>query len=149
MNLRTPDANVPLTAPGAGPRLGMLNLLGRAFRLACPLCGQGRMFSSWFTIRDRCGHCNFRFERGESDFFIGAYTLHLIIAELIVVAIMVVWMIRSWPVVPWDAMLWVIPGLSIIGIAATFPFSRSSWLAIDLLFRPAEAGEFGSGEFSG
>lgn len=104
------------------------------------------MFSSWFTVQERCENCTFRFERGESDYFIGAYTLHLIVAELIVVAIMLVWMIVTWPNVPWDGMVWGILGLSIVGITATYPFSRSLWLAIDLLFRPATADDYRSGQ---
>lgn len=146
MNLHRSAANARDHASGADTPLTMSALLGRALRLACPLCGSGRMYSSWFTMRKRCEHCHFRFERGESDYFIGAYTIHLIVAELIIVAIMLVWMMITWPDVPWDAMLWGILGLSMVGITATFPFSRSIWLAIDLLFRPAEAAEYVSEE---
>ena len=142
MTVHISESGADAGIPQAELEPGMYRLIGRALCLGCPLCGRGRMFSTWFTVRERCESCAFRFQRGESDYFIGAYTLHLIVAELIVVAIMLVWMIVTWPNVPWDGMVWGILGLSIVGITATYPFSRSLWLAVDLLFRPAAADDF-------
>lgn len=89
--------------------------------------------------------CGLIFERGESDYFIGAYLLNLIIAELIVVALMVGLVLATWPHVPWTTVVWGIAALTIPAAILTYPFSRSLWLAVDLIFRPPEASDFAAG----
>ena len=86
----------------------------------------------------RCPSCGLVLERGEVDYFIGAYMLNLIIAELVVVALMLVVLFVTWPRVPWTGMLWAIVVLTAPAVYATYPYSRSTWLALDLLFRPPE-----------
>ncbi len=122
------------------PSVGQL--LGRALRLRCPHCGRGHMFFSWLKMRTRCPYCGLLLERGESDYFIGAYLINLIIAELIVVTLMLVFTVASWPSVPWRFVLWAIIAITIPAVVVTYPFSRSLWLAVDLLFRPAEPQDF-------
>ena len=117
-------------------------MLVRAFRLRCPICGHGRMFRRWFKLRDRCEHCAFRFDRNEPDYFIGAYTINLIVAELMVVAGMVIVMFATWPDVPWDSLTWWMVGFMIPAPMFTYPFSKSVWLAVDLMFQPPRANEF-------
>ncbi len=114
----------------------------RALRLRCPHCGEGRMFFQWVRSYSHCVDCDFRYDRGEHDYYIGAYTINLIFAELIVVAVMVWLIINRWPDVPWQTMPWLLAGFAIVGPMLTYPFSKSLWLAIDLLFRPPEAGDF-------
>lgn len=100
------------------------------------------MFSEWLKMRRACASCGFVFERGESDYFIGAYTLNLIVAELIVVGLLIIILVVTWPDVPWRLVPWIIAGFSIPGIFVTYPFSRSLWLALDLMFCPAEPKDF-------
>ncbi len=119
--------------------------MGRALRLRCPNCGQGRLFSSWLRMVGRCGVCGLLYERGEHDAFIGAYMLNLIIAELYVALLMLVLILATWPAVPWHLLPWGIALLTIPAVVATYPFSRSLWLGIDLIFRPADPADFGSG----
>ncbi len=90
----------------------------------------------------RCPTCGLLLERGEVDYFIGAYMLNLIIAELIVVAAMLAVLFLTWPRVPWTGMLWAIAILTVPAVYATYPYSRSLWLALDLLFRPPERRDF-------
>ena len=116
--------------------------LSRAARLRCPNCGEGKLFNAWLRARKRCEHCNFQFDRGEHDYFIGAYTINLIVAELIVVAAILVGMVLSWPDVPWDLLKYSLIPLSLLAPLLTFPYSRAFWLALDLRFRPAEPSDF-------
>ena len=37
----------------------------RALALRCPWCGKGPVLASWFRLRERCGACGLRLERGE------------------------------------------------------------------------------------
>jgi uncharacterized protein (DUF983 family) len=126
----------------AGTRPGAAQMLGRALRLRCPSCGTGRVLLSWLRLRSRCPECNLRLDRGESDYFVGAYLINLVVAELIVVAGMLVVMFATWPDVPWEALTWALACAMVPAPFVTFPFSRTLWLAIDLVFRPASIEDF-------
>jgi hypothetical protein len=55
---------------------------------------------------------------------------------------MVVVILSRWPNVPWDTMTWVLAVCAILGPLVTYPFSKSLWLAIDLLFQPPRSSDF-------
>ena len=116
--------------------------LGRGLRLRCPECGQGRMFRRWLTALPRCSSCGILFDRGQHDFFIGAYTVNLIIAELAVVAGLVIAILVTWPDVPWTPIKYSLAALAVLFPLVTYPFSKSIWLAIDLIYQPAQPGDF-------
>ena len=40
-------------------------------RLLCPRCGQGRLFTGWFAMREACPHCGLDFKR-EPGFYLGS-----------------------------------------------------------------------------
>lgn len=121
----------------SGPTLGLaLTYCGRALRRRCPNCGAGHLFDGWMRPRERCDRCALRFDRGERDFFYGAFMFNLIAAELAFVVLLVVVIVATWPTVPWTAVTW---GSVLMVVAAPlllYPFSRGLWLAFDLLFRP-------------
>lgn len=100
------------------------------------------MFQGWFRQLPRCAACRLGFDRNESDFFIGAYIVNLIVAELIVVGGLVIGMYTTWPDVPWNSMKWTLLPLAVLGPLITVPFSKSIWLAIDLIYRPATGEDF-------
>ena len=116
------------------PRLR--TLLGRALTRRCPLCGSRGIFKNWWSLRDECPRCGHRFER-EEGYFLGAYAVNLIAAEFLTIAVLValfVWTDASWVAI--EAI--VIPlavGLPIL----FFPYSRTLWMAIDLMADPAVA----------
>lgn len=116
--------------------------LGRALYLHCPQCGRGRMFRRWFTALPHCSSCGLLYDRGQHDFFIGAYTVNLIIAELAVVAGLVCAILLTWPDVPWTAIKYSLAALAVLFPLVTYPFSKSIWLAIDLIYQPAQADDF-------
>jgi uncharacterized protein (DUF983 family) len=117
-------------------------MIGRALKLRCPVCGRGRMFASWLRMRDCCDSCGLHFDRNEHDYFIGAYTINLIVAELIVVGSMLLVMYLSWPNVPWTKMTWIMMACMVPAPVITYPFSKTLWLAIDLIFQPPRDAEF-------
>ena len=102
------------------------------------------MFRNWFRQQPRCTACGLAFDRHEPDYFIGAYIVNLIVAELIVVGGMLVGMYATWPDVPWNTMKWVLLPIALVAPLATYPFSKSIWLAIDLIYRPATPTDFTS-----
>ncbi len=59
--------------PSPPPRPTLEMLIGRALRLRCPRCGQGKLFLGWFTMPERCSACSFKYERAPGYFLGSAY----------------------------------------------------------------------------
>jgi len=117
-------------------------LLGRALLLRCPNCGHGGLFTRFFNIKERCPHCGILLERGEADYFLGAYTLNLIAVELLLAGVFLLVMVLTWPNPPWDAMQYGGVALSVLGAVFCYPFAKTTWLAVDLMFRPPHREDF-------
>lgn len=112
-------------------------LFARALRLRCPNCGRGRIFESWFRLRPTCPVCGLRTERGEEGYQVGSYMFNIIAAELIFAAIFVGVLVATWPDPPWTLLEFGGIALMIVAPFAFFPFSKTLFLAFDLVFRPA------------
>lgn len=114
-----------------GPRLRTLLL--RSLLRRCPMCGQPGIFERWFTLRTRCPRCDYAFER-ESGYFLGAYALNLIVAEMIPIAILIGLFI--WADLSWIAMEAILIPL-VIGLPLLlFPYARMAWMTLDLMITP-------------
>lgn len=100
---------------------------------------------SWFTIRRCCAACGLRFERSvdeEQDYWLGAYTLNFIVTEIVFGVALLVVLLATWPDTPWRLLLFGGGALMVVMPIAFYPFSKALWLAIDLLFRPAQPEDF-------
>jgi uncharacterized protein (DUF983 family) len=117
-------------------------IIGRAAARRCPNCGGADLFAGYLTQRPACPACGLRLDRGERDFFIGAYTINLIVAELLVFFAGIAVLLGTWPDVPWTRLMWGLAALMVAAPVVLYPFSRQLWLAFDLIFRPAEAADF-------
>jgi uncharacterized protein (DUF983 family) len=117
-------------------------LFGRALLLRCPNCGGKGLFTGFFQMKERCPHCGMLLERGEADYFIGAYTLNLIAVEVLLAFAFLVVVVATWPKPPWDALEYGGVVLSILGAVLCYPFAKTTWLAVDLLFRPPHREDF-------
>lgn len=107
-------------------------LLVRAIRLRCPVCGQGRLFRSWFVMERDCSNCGYHFER-EEGYFTGAMAINLIVTEIIVVVAVVILAVNATPIAPAIA---IGVALAIIMPLLGYPHSRSFWMALDLVLHP-------------
>lgn len=108
----------------------------RALRRRCPNCGGGRLWTSWLRMRPACPDCGLHLERSEQGYVVGAYMFNLIAAELVFGAIFVGVLLATWPDPPWTV-LQVGGGLLMLAMPLLFyPFSKTLFLAFDLLFRP-------------
>lgn len=112
-------------------------MLGRALLLRCPRCGQGGLFLSWFTLKERCPRCGLPLQRGEAhDYWLGGMMFNIALSELLAVAVVATAVLVTWPTVPWNS-IWI--GAILLMVAAPFllfPLSRIVWLGFDLIFRP-------------
>ena len=133
-------ANPPRPAPpGAPVELGLrrgLRLYARAARLRCPHCGGGRLLESWFRLRPRCPTCGLRLDRGEEDFFLGAMMFNLVLSEGLLALGLVGLLVATWPDVPWTFLQFGFVALMVLAPFFFFPFSKTIWLASDILMRP-------------
>lgn len=121
-------------------------VIGRAFARRCPNCGGRNIFRSYLHARPACPACGLRLDRGERDFFIGAYTINLIVAELIVVFGGLAALLWTWPEVPWTGLTWGLAAAVVVAPIVLYPFSKQVWLACDLVFRPAEPSDYADAE---
>lgn len=117
-------------------------LLGRALLLQCPNCGHRGLFTGFFQIKERCPNCGILLERGESDYFLGAYTLNLIAVEVLLAGAFLIVLVATWPNPPWDLLQYGGVVLSILGAVLCYPFAKTTWLAVDLIFRPPHREDF-------
>lgn len=117
-------------------------LAGRALRLRCPHCGGGPVFTRWLLMLPNCPSCGFRFERGERGYWLGAYFVNLMIVETTFVAWVGAWLLLTWPDPPWT-LLWA-STIALMGAVPflAFPWSRTLFLAFDLIIRPANSEDF-------
>ena len=90
-------------------------------------------------MEPQCPNCALRLDRGESDYFYGAYMLNFIFAELIPVVVFVVALVATWPTPPWNALMAITIVLAILAPIALYPTTKALWLAVDLIFRPTES----------
>lgn len=110
--------------------------IARAFALHCPECGSGGLFRQWLRLQPRCPRCALKTDRGNKDHFVGAYLVNLIIAELLFACGLGVWLLAVWPDVPWDQIELVAVAAMVLSPMITYPFTRTVWLAADLIFDP-------------
>jgi uncharacterized protein (DUF983 family) len=111
-------------------------MLLRALLRRCPNCGSRGIFAGYVALKERCPSCGLRLQRGEHDYFIGAYLLNLVAVELLFAALLAAIFIATYPETPWALLQWGGLVLMLAGAVLCYPFSKSIWLAADLIFRP-------------
>ena len=81
--------------------------------------------------------CGLKVERGEEGYQVGSYMFNIVAAELVFAAVFMGVVVLTWPTPPWK--LLQVGGIALMVIApfVFFPFSKTLFLAFDLVFRPA------------
>lgn len=125
----------PTVLPSSGTRLA------RALTLHCPECGGGGLFRQWLRLQPVCPTCHLKTDRAHPDHFVGAYLVNLIIAELLFAFGFGFWLLTVWPDVPWGRIEVVAVIAMILSPIVTYPFTRTVWLAADLIFDPPKASD--------
>ena len=62
--------------------------------------------------------------------------------EVILAGAFLVVMIATWPNPPWDALQYGGAALAVIVPIVCYPFTKTIWLALDLIFRPPKREDF-------
>jgi len=109
----------------------------------CAACGSGGLFHSWFKMRDRCPRCGYVFAR-EEGFSLGAILMNFAVTEALLAVACIVPLIAVLAGNP-DANVTPVVGAGllaiVIGPLAFYPVSRTLWVALELMVRPASATE--------
>lgn len=117
---------------------------GRMFRRGCSkrcaVCGQGRLFRRWFTMLERCPRCDLRFERIEGH-WTGDLGINTIVSFGALFLTLIVGFAVTYPDIPGIPLFSIAVGVAVIVPLLFYPFSKTVWLAFDLMFRPLEPGE--------
>ena len=135
MDPRPIDSDDPRTL-GLGARL-----VSRALTLRCPACGARGAFASWFTLTDACLRCALRLHHGPHDHFVGTTLVNFLVAELTWAVGFATYLVLAWPDPAWDALTYVSVAFMAVLPVVLYPFTRLTWLAVDLYFRPGGEGE--------
>ena len=108
-------------------------VFGRALRLRCPRCGEGELFTGWFTMPPRCSFCGIAFER-EQGYFVGAIYVNYALTVLIAVGGYFVLWTRADLSNTVQLMLWV--PFCVLFPLWFFRYSRALWLAVETGLNP-------------
>lgn len=106
----------------------------------CPVCGGGDIFVHWFKMRDRCPLCGYRFAR-ESGFYLGSWLLNLAVTEVLLACLGIIPLIAILNANPDASLVPVYVGVlaaGVIGSVVLYPHSRTVWVALELVLRPAD-----------
>jgi uncharacterized protein (DUF983 family) len=128
MNLLLPGGETPVSIPNSGgSRFAVC--MRRAITRSCPYCGRRGVFKSYFSLKDRCPHCNVKYAY-EDGFFLGSYVINIGFTELVTV-LFVVWMIA--------ALSLSVLQMQIIGVTMAvalpilfYPIALLMWIALDI-----------------
>lgn len=88
---------------------------------------------------ETCPRCDLPFERGEG-YWLGAIAINLAVAELAFFATLLAGMAITWPDVPWLGLGLVCVAVNIVVPIVFYPFSKTIFLAIDLVLRHPAGG---------
>jgi ribosomal protein L37E len=129
------------------PTVGRMLLRGASKR--CPRCGHGGIFDSYFRLKERCPSCGLRFVREA-----GAFTGGLLMAWVFTLALMILPLLAYvfWRGISGRDDIAFLPfAIAAVAFAVVvpivgYPFSNSTWAAIDLASNPMEADEIADAE---
>lgn len=112
-------------------------LVGRGLMRRCPVCGSGHLFRLWFAMRTACPGCGLVFRRAPGQ-WLGSWFLNIVLVQVVLVVGISGLVAATWPArLSWLAIGAVVVVAIMIPLL-TFPFSRTLWMAIDLIMRPLE-----------
>lgn len=103
--------------------------LGRGLRKRCPVCGSGELFTSFFTMRERCPGCGLTFER-EEGYWLGAMVVAMTVVIVLFAAVFVGGMLVTWPDVPWNTLLVVTVILNGVVPVLLYPWFKTVWMGL-------------------
>ncbi|MEY2397117.1 MAG: hypothetical protein QOJ00_291 [Actinomycetota bacterium] len=132
------------------PDAHLLTMLWRGIRVRCPRCGGGKLFKSFFKMKERCPTCGYKIDReSNGGFWLGGYVMNTALGESLLAIYLLVFAVRvighpdTTPIRPWLAGA---IALALVPPILFFRMSRTAWMAIDLSIHPLEPYEVAEAE---
>lgn len=120
-----------------GVGLQASKLVGRGLMRRCPVCGSGHLFRYWFAMRTACPGCGLVFRRAPGQ-WLGSWFLNIVLVQVVLVVGISGLVAATWPArLSWFA-IGAVVAVAVMVPMVTFPFSRTLWMAIDLIMRPLD-----------
>jgi uncharacterized protein (DUF983 family) len=123
------------TGASAMPSASRAILRGAAKR--CPRCGQGHLFSGWFTLAAVCPRCGLEFQREEGG-FLGAIVLNYGAAVVVWAIMLAVWLFVDLPSLHVAALTIASVALVVVMLLVGYPFSKTVWAGVEYLVYRSE-----------
>ena len=115
-------------------------LVRRGLAKKCPNCGHGRIFDSWFQLKQRCPTCGYLFER-EEGYWVSAIIVNTAVIEGLFLIVFIAVVLATAPDVEWVPLLVIAVVMNVLFPIFFYPLSKTLWMGIDLYFHPLEASE--------
>jgi hypothetical protein len=97
---------------------------------------------TWSRLVPNCPVCGLGLERGEQGYWLGAYFFNLMAMETVFSIWVVAFLLWTWPTPPWGFLQGSTIVLMLVVPFAFFPYSKTLFLAFDLLVRPPTEEDF-------
>jgi uncharacterized protein (DUF983 family) len=108
-------------------------MLLRGATRRCARCGSGHLFRRWVSMVPDCPRCGLHFER-EAGYWAGALAMNIVFVGGLFTIVFVVALILTAPDIPVVPLLLVLVPLMIVGPILAYPFSKTTWVAVDRAF---------------
>lgn len=106
-------------------------LIGRALRLKCPRCGQGKLYSNYRKMNDACSNCRLSLLR-EPGYYLGATYMNYGVTALSITGAFILFrIVLNYPT---DNVVKPLAVFSILFPLLFFRHARALWLAFDCQF---------------
>jgi len=105
-------------------------LLRRGLRRRCPCCGEGRVFTNWLKLHERCERCGLKYLANEGDLW--AYLIVLDRALFLFPLVVLIYFRLNNPESIWT---WIISGALLFLFLFTLPHRNAISLGIDYVIR--------------
>lgn len=110
-------------------------MIWRGLTRRCARCGAGALFSSWFSMVERCPRCALLLDRGDA-FFLGAFVINFAVTEALLGVAIAILVAATLPDPPLGIIAAMAAGVTVIVPLCFYPFSKTLWLAAEMVMRP-------------
>ncbi|MCA9234614.1 MAG: DUF983 domain-containing protein [Planctomycetales bacterium] len=121
------------STPSPVARPSQATLTGRALRLRCPACGQGRLFRGWLRMNDPCPRCGRRFDRAPG-YLLGSIYFNYGVTTLLVTAAYFAGYFSG--KLTSQQLLIALAAFSVLFPMWFFRYARALWIAFDERWDP-------------
>jgi uncharacterized protein (DUF983 family) len=116
-------------------------MLRRGLVKHCPVCGAGHLFTGYFRMKERCPGCGLRLARIEGS-WTGDLGINTIVTFGLMLVVFIGGTLAMWNHLNVALLAGIVAAIALVFPVLFFPFTKTIWLAIDVILRPVEPEDF-------